>query len=252
MRRTLAAAVLAAALIPGRAQALENEDLLALVAMPLAVAAVSEMTDVPMNELIDVVTLMNDAQVPPAQFVEVVRYVPVALVIEPGQPRFVDYVQLQYDNGLRGTALVDSIETRLPVYGVNGVDLDVTAPSVVDIDDHFFPQVVRTRLAARSHPHGGPPGQLKKQLGVQTGAEVVHGTKPGRKHDDGVVVRRVVDDRPDRVVTRQREVQKPAHKPVTKRGGEGKGHDKQISGNPGHGGGNPGGGHGKGKGRGKG
>jgi hypothetical protein len=33
---------------------------------------------------------------------------------------------------------------------------------------------------ASSHPHGGPPGQLKKELGLQTGAEVVHGSKPGR------------------------------------------------------------------------
>lgn len=183
MRKTLAAALLAAALIPGRAQALENEDLLALVAMPLAVAAVSEVTGVPMSDLIDVVTLMNDAAVPPAQFIEVVRYVPVALVAQqqPEGPRFVEYVHTAYDQGLRGPALVNSIEDRMQVYGVNGVDLDVTAPRIVDIDDRFIPRIVRSRMAERSHPQGGPPGQVKKQLGVQTGAEIVHGTKPGKK-----------------------------------------------------------------------
>ena len=185
MKRTLAAAILAAALIPGRAQALENEELLALVAMPLAVAAVSEVTDVPESDLIDMVTLLNDAAVPPAQFIEVVRYVPVALRAEtdPVQPRFVAYVHTQYDQGLRGAALVNSIEDRFQLYGVNGVDLDVSAPRIVDIDDDFLPPIVRTRLAerSRSHPHGGPPGQLKKAMGVQTGAEVVHGTKPGHK-----------------------------------------------------------------------
>ena len=43
--------------------------------------------------------------------------------------------------------------------------------------------IVTTRIAeTRAHPHGGPPGQLKKELGLQTGAEVVHGTHPGRAH----------------------------------------------------------------------
>src|SRR5215212_7134211 len=79
MLKRLAVASLLVTLLPLRAAALETEDLLALVAMPLAVAAVSELTDVPENQLIDVVTLLNDAQVPPAQFVEVVRYAPVAL-----------------------------------------------------------------------------------------------------------------------------------------------------------------------------
>jgi hypothetical protein len=195
MRRTFAAALLAAALIPGRAEALENEELLALVAMPLAVAAVGEMTDVPMNDLIDVVTLMNDAAVAPAQFVEVLRYSPAALLVETEQPRFTEYVRARYENGLRGPALVNSIEERIQLYGVNGVDLDVTAPRLVDIDDDFIPAVVQTRIAEhRSHPHGGPPGQLKKDRGVRTGAEIVHGTKPG-KRAEGRVASRGNDDR---------------------------------------------------------
>ena len=228
MQRTLAAALLAAALIPTqRASALENEELLALVAMPLAVAAVSEVTDVPVSELVNVVTLLNDAAVPPAQFIEVVRYAPVALVDEPvpQQPRFVEFVQLQFDNGLRGTALVNSIETQYQVYGVNGVDLDVTAPRIVDVDQRFLPAIVQTRIAERrAHPHGGPPGQLKKELGLQTGAEVVHGSRANRRDDDDrrVAVR---DDR-------------------------GRGSDKKVAkGNKGRG---HGGGNGKGKGKGKG
>lgn len=238
MRITLAAALLAAALIPTQASALENEDLLAMVAMPLAVAAVSEVADMPMNELIDVVTLMNDALVPPAQFIEVVRYAPVALLTEaePEQPKFVEFVQLQFDNGVRGTALVNSIENRFQVYGVNGVDLDVKAPRIIDVDDSFIPAIVRTRIAERrAHPHGGPPGQLKKQLGVQTGAEVVHGTKTKRRDDDKAAVTRVVDDRDDRRVAAS----------------QGNGKKNRGNDNKGDKGGN-GGGNGKGKGKGKG
>jgi hypothetical protein len=182
MRKTIAVAFAVAALmLPVRAQALENEDLLALVAMPLAVAAVSEITDVPMNDLVDVITLMNDAEVPAPQFIEVVRYVPAALVVEqPTQTRFVEYVRLRTSEGLRGTALVTSIEDRLRLYDVDVVNLRVDRPRSFDVGDDFVPAVVRTRIAESraSHPHGGPPGQLKKVAGVQTGAEIV-------KHNNG-------------------------------------------------------------------
>lgn len=178
MRKNIAVAMLAATLLlPSwqQASALENEDLLALVAMPLAVAAVSEITDVPMNQLIDVVTLLNDAEVPPAQFLEVVRYAPVALVVNDGQPDFVEFVRLQRQEGVTGTALVTSIEEQMRVYHVDSINLDVTHPRVIDITDDFVPRMVRKHVAEmRSHPHGGPPGQLKKAIGVQTGAEVVH------------------------------------------------------------------------------
>ena len=178
MWKTLAVAVLTATLLaPTQAEALENEELLSLVAMPLAVAAVSEITDVPVNQLIDVVTLLNDAAVPPPQFIEVVRYVPVALVVEDDQPDFVEFVRLREQEGLRGTALVTSIEERIRIYGVPEVELAVTRPRTIDVvEETFIPVPVRTRLAEvrRSHPHGGPPGQLKKEAGVQTGAEIVH------------------------------------------------------------------------------
>lgn len=192
MWKTLVLVTLVAALIvPAQpAAALEvDPDLLALVAMPLAVAAVSEITDVPANDLIDMVTLLNDADVPPVQFVEVVRYVPVALVVENDtQPRFVEVVRQQEQAGVRGIALVTFIEDRLHLAGVPAtVDLDVTAPRIVVIEQNeIVPPFVRTRLAqVKAHPHGGPPGQLKKAAGVQTGAEIVH----GRSNDDDGRVR---------------------------------------------------------------
>jgi len=56
------------------------------------------------------------------------------------------------------------------------------APQRVVVERDFVPPpVVVTRVEeVRLHPHGGPPGQIKKELGLQTGAEVVHGVKPGR------------------------------------------------------------------------
>jgi hypothetical protein len=178
MWKTLAVAVLTATILaPVQVEALENEELLSLVAMPLAVATVSEMTDVPVSELIDVVTLLNDAAVPPPQFVEVVRYVPVALVAENDEPDFVEFLRMREREGLRGTALVTSIEEQIRVYGMPEVELAVSRPRTIDVfHDTFVPQRVRTRVAEvrRGHPHGGPPGQLKKAAGVQTGAEIVH------------------------------------------------------------------------------
>lgn len=178
LSKTLAVALaFAALLVPQQAQALENENLLALVAMPLAVAAVSEIAEVPMSDLVDVITLMNDADVPPPQFIEVIRYVPVALVVDgPAREQgFVQYVRLRQAEGLRGVQLVTSIENRLRLYDVDVMKLSVDRPRVIDIDEHFLPNVVRARLTeAKEHPHGGPPGQLKKQRNAQTGAEIVH------------------------------------------------------------------------------
>lgn len=216
MWKTLAVAVLTATMLaPTQAEALENEELLSLVAMPLAVAAVSEITDVPVADLMDVVTLLNDAAVPPPQFVEVVRYVPAALVAETDDPDFVEFLRQRQREGLRGTALVTSIEEQIRVYGMPEVELAVSRPRTIDVfHETFVPKPVLTRLAEvrRGHPHGGPPGQLKKEAGVQTGAEIVHRDRT---------------DKPHKV--------KESHERVAKRSGE--------RGNKGHG-------HGKGKGKG--
>jgi hypothetical protein len=191
MLKRLAVASLLVVLLPLQAHALETEDLLALVAMPLAVAAVSEMSDVPQDQLFDVVALLNDAAVPPAQFIEVVRYAPIALVTPvPEQPTFVELVRTQEQQGIVGTRLVTVIEDRYRLLGVPA-ELTVTAPRVVEIErDAFIPEIVRTRVAeAKTHPQGGPPGQLKKIEGVQTGAEIVHrDTKPAKVRGNRVFV----------------------------------------------------------------
>ena len=81
-----------------------------------------------------------------------------------------------------GTQLVMVIEERYRTIGIPA-DLDVVAPRVVEVSrDTFIPEIVRTRVAEvvtmHSHPHGGPPGQLKKIEGMQTGAEIVHRDRP--------------------------------------------------------------------------
>jgi hypothetical protein len=250
MLKRLAVASLLAALLPLRAAALQTEDLLALVAMPLAVAAVSEMTDVPQEQLMDVVALLNNADVPPAQFVEVVRYVPVALVT-PGDVAFADFLRTQEQQGLRGTQLVTVIEDRYRTLGVPA-DLDVVAPRVVEVDrEEFIPEIVRTRVAEvkapKEHPHGGPPGQLKKIAGVQTGAEIVHGERPAKhmNHEEHVVIAQ-----PRTIVINEDHGNHGRGHGVAQGRGEvhAEGHEKSGGGG-GHG--NAGGG-GKGKGKGKG
>jgi hypothetical protein len=222
----IAALIAATLLVPTQASALENEDLLALVAMPLAVAAVSEITDVPVSGLIDVVTLLNDAAVPPAQFIETVRYIPVALVT--GDDDFVEYVRLREQEGVRGTALVTSIAERLQIYGLPDADLAVTRLRTIDVvEDDFLPRPVRLRLAeAKQHPRhplGAPPGQLKKAAGARVVTEVVE-DKQERKEEQ-----------------RERKIRPREVESHTRAVAEGHGHGKS------HGNGN---GHGKGKGKG--
>ncbi|HEY3056406.1 MAG TPA: hypothetical protein VGK31_10805 [Thermoanaerobaculia bacterium] len=176
-----------------------TDDPLALVALPLAVAAVADIAGVPRDQLADFVATLNNASVPATQMIEVVRYVPVALVDE-GQP-FVQFVQQQTAAGVTGPALVPVIVRRLQPYypstQINVVSQPVavtpTPARRVFVEQDFVPPpVVVTRVEeVRRHPHGGPPGQIKKQLGLQTGAEVVHGEKPGRVKTKTVVVQPV-------------------------------------------------------------
>lgn len=189
--------------------AYDTNDLLALAAMPLAVAAVSEISGVPFDQLSGLVSSLNAARMPPVQVVEVLRYAPVALIADVGQPRFVPYIETQVVRGVRGPALFELIDTRLRSYDLEPRFVYDRRPDVIVYDDAdtFFPPVVRTRIAeVRSHPHGGPPGQLKKELGLQTGAEVVHGTRQGvRRDDDRVRTVRVERERrePQRVKSRR-------------------------------------------------
>lgn len=165
-------------------------DPVALVAMPLAVAVVSEFTDVPRSDLVSMIMALNRGRVAPTQFVEVVRYSPVVLIDRNESPLFLAYVNTQVDRGLIGRPLAFAIGDRLRQSGIEEINVLSPSPLFVDRSSTLvLPQFVETRVVERrSHPHGGPPGQLKKQLGLQTGAEVVHGTKPGRvarTGDDG-------------------------------------------------------------------
>src|SRR3954470_4082351 len=133
-----------------------SNDLLSLIAMPLAAAALSAIAGIPQDQLALLLGTLNQANVPPAQFVDTLRYVPVALV---EQPDFVPYVQTQVSNGVTGPALVTVIDQRLPEF----VPAPAPAASNIVVTQDYVPPVVRTRVAEwHAHPHGGPPGQLKK------------------------------------------------------------------------------------------
>lgn len=195
MRKVIFALIIAA-LIPVHAQALNTSELLATIAMPLAVAAVSEVSGVPQSELGDVVAMLNNALVPAPQAIEIIRYVPVALVVDNGTP-FVDFLRQQSAQGITGTQFVTVVDRQLQTYYVEAppqiVNVSPT-PTPIIVNETFVPQTVRTRVVevreGKSHPHGGPPGQLKKQRGVQTGATIVHNEPRGadKKRDRTVVI----------------------------------------------------------------
>jgi hypothetical protein len=246
MKKLILVLTLFAALLPRPAAALATDELLALVAMPLAVAAVSEVADVPANELIDFVSLLNQAGVPPTRFVEVVRYVPVALTVETDQPPFLEFVRTRTQTGVSGETLATIIEDRYhTVYSLPEADFSVrSSQTLFDDGRDFIPDVVRTQVAhvaqVKRHPHGGPPGQLKKQLGVQTGAEIVHRDRVRIvEHDRGEIVRvqpqKIAKAEKVQKVQKVEKVEKQEH-----------GHDGPQGNGNGHGGG------GKGKGKGKG
>ena len=185
----------------------DTNDLLALAAMPLAVAAVADIAGIPFGDLSSLVASLNAARMPPMQVVEVLRYSPVVMVNDYERPRFVQFVNTQVVSGVTGTRLIDSLDDRFVTYDVQPRLRTIrprTVVNVIDDDDDFFPAVVRTRVAAvRAHPHGGPPGQVKKELGLQTGAEVVHGSRRRPAERDRVVRTRERDDRPARVTARR-------------------------------------------------
>lgn len=186
MFRKLGTAAVLLTLLAVPAQAFNTEELLSLVAMPLAVAAVADLTGVPLDQLASLAGTLNNASVPPVQFVEVMRYIPVALV-DPNGAQFVSFVRNQAAQGTMGMALITTINQQLPTYGVPQSEITVLAlrperwPS--PSGPNWFPPIVYQTFARAGHPHSGPPGQLKKERGLQTGAEVVHGSKPGRQNN---------------------------------------------------------------------
>lgn len=204
MKQFIAASVIAGALATP-ALALDQQNVVALVEMPVAVARVAEVPtveEVLLNELLDV---LFEAELPPTEFIDIVRYTPM-LLVEERDPELdlIELIRLRQSEGLAGVALATALRQDLRTWGIPiepQVQL-VELPRVTSRE--FFPAVVVDRIGSdrldldSSHPHGGPPGQIKKDLGLQTGAEVVHGERPGRRDDDRNVPRAVVDrDRDD-------------------------------------------------------
>jgi hypothetical protein len=158
-------------------------DPLSVIALPLAVAAVADITGVSRNELANLLVTLNNANVPAPQVIQILRFAPVALVVDNGQP-FVQFVQQQTAQGVTGPALVPVVVQQLQTFFPAKTKVVVVEPTPqrIVVERDFVPPVVISRVEeVRLHPHGGPPGQLKKQLGLQTGAEVVHGEKRGRQ-----------------------------------------------------------------------
>jgi hypothetical protein len=186
-------------------------DPLALIAMPLAVAAVADIADVPRTDLMQFVASLNRAMVPAPQFVEVVRYSPVVFVDRTASPQFLQFVTTEVDRGVIGRPLAFAIAERIETF--NPIDIDVIEPrpTLLVERDEILPAVVVNRIA--SHPHGGPPGQLKKERGLQTGAEVVHGTRTSRIPKTRTVVVRD-DDRDDNRGKRERVTHERRSAPV--------------------------------------
>lgn len=177
-----------------------ESDPLLLIDMPLAVAYVDDLGYVPEDRLATFCTSLNDAWVPPAQFVDVVQYAPIS------QPQFVPFVQTQVSQGVFGPALIASIDQQLPAYGLpartfvtgSGRNARFGAPAGTSFvpgsatfapgSTSFVPTPVPGSAAfnpaltqAQNNPHGGPPGQLKKTYGYRTGAQVVRGgVQPGQ------------------------------------------------------------------------
>src|SRR5438876_3241 len=106
---------LALMVIPARLPAFSTQDALGLVALPLAVAAVSDISGVPQSQLADLVSTLNNANVPVVQEIQVIRYAPVALTADNGQP-FVEFVQTQVDQGITGPALVPVVTQRIQTF----------------------------------------------------------------------------------------------------------------------------------------
>jgi len=179
-------------------------DSLSFIALPLAVAAVSDIMGVSQDDLGSLVATLNGANCPVNQEIEIIRYAPVALIDQNGQP-FIAYIQQQTAQGITGPALVPVVVQQLQTYYPSQTQIAAApaftyspapvpqrvaryapAPAAAEFTP---PPVAMSRVEEmRGHPHGGPPGQLKKQFGAQTGAEVVHGEKRGRQFGPAPVV----------------------------------------------------------------
>jgi hypothetical protein len=108
------------AFVPWQASAFDTRqesDLLSYVAMPLAVSAVCDVRGVQTDRVGRLATYLDQANVSPTDFIDVFRYVPVALVIRSdGRPDFVEWVHSEMGRGIAGEELVVSMESQLRTY----------------------------------------------------------------------------------------------------------------------------------------
>ena len=130
-----------------------QDQLLSYVAMPLAVNEVTDVRGVQTDQVGRLVELMNQAGVSPDRFIEVFRFVPVALVLGDGRSSdFVPWVETEVQRGVVGDALVSAMEQRLTTYGSV---VDVTAPRQtqrverVVYERDYVPPQVRTYVVQR-------------------------------------------------------------------------------------------------------
>src|SRR5258706_8142570 len=122
-------------------------DPLTLVEMPLAVVDVYDL-GVPYDRVSSLVVELNLGDVPPVQFVELMRYAPAALVINGGyygQPDFVQYVRTQRVDGLTGDLFVQTVSRQLQGYGVTP-QIDYGSPYYGN-QTHYAPQGVQNYVA---------------------------------------------------------------------------------------------------------
>ncbi len=129
MRKIVLLSLLVAIMLPFRARAFNtydtynnntysnSNDILAYAAMPLAVSSVCDVPGVQTDRVGELVSYMDQANVAPADFDDVFRYVPVALLMRTdNRPDFVAWVHQQVDQGVMGAALVAAMEAQLRTY----------------------------------------------------------------------------------------------------------------------------------------
>lgn len=173
-RKSLLAALSLVVASGPTSSAIQTEEVLDLIAMPLAVAAVSEISGVPQAGLVTLVESLNGVSAQPVEIIEIVRYSPVFLADPVREPRLITSITNEVERGISREELVALLRQEIRGAGIDPVPVYDRSEL---IRGSLVPEGVTTpRSDERPHPHGGPPGQLKKDLGLQTGAEIVHGS----------------------------------------------------------------------------
>jgi hypothetical protein len=157
-------------------------DPLSLIEMPVAVADVYDVGGIPYDRVSSLVVELNLGDVSPVQFVEVMRYAPVAVV----QPDFVQFVRTERIGGITGYGLVGAIDQRLRTYNV-APQIDLAPPAyygrtdyyptvanyVAPVDPGFVPQIVQSQIAAVPVGSVAAPAQVERLLSAPNGQAVV-------------------------------------------------------------------------------